>query len=94
MKEIKANDVRNLSDDQLCAIVARNEVRKVGHTPSSKPMLFSEVFREYADVKKGMCEEQTVKIEKARRKKLVSYLVENFGITVVKGQLVGTIITE
>jgi len=92
--KINANDVKNLTDDQLCAIVARNEVRKLGHTPHSNPSLFGSVFHEYSDIKKGVSEDQAAKLERARRKKLVSYLVENFGITVVKGQLVGTIITE
>lgn len=94
MKQATSNDVRNLTDDQLCAIVARNEVRKLGHTPASSPAAFGTIFHEYSDVKKSTSEEQTAKIERARRKKLIQYLVDNYGITLVKGQMVGTIITD
>lgn len=94
MKKVTSNDIKNLTDDQLCAIVARNEVRKLGQTPASNPGTFGTIFREYSDVKKSTSEEQTAKIERARRKNLVQYLVDNFGITLVKGQMVGIIITD
>lgn len=94
MSSSKLINVKDLSDDVLCAIVARNEVRKEGKTPGTSPSTFGTIFHEYADYKKSSSEEQEAKIERARKKKLHNYLVDNFNVKIIKGQLVGTIDTE
>jgi hypothetical protein len=76
-KTNKTNNIKNLTDDVLCALVARNEIRKLGYTPSSNPTKFSEIFHEYSDIKKSTNEKQANKLERERKKKLDKYVLEN-----------------
>ena len=90
----KTNNIKNLTDDVLCALVARNEVRKLGLTPASSPIKFADIFHDYADFKKSTSDKQTAKLEKERRKKLLAYVAEHLTEKDVLGELTENIFTE
>jgi len=82
---MKTKLLKELTDDQLCAIVARNEVRRLGLTPSTGATKFSEIFHEYSDIKKSTSDKQTAKIERERRKKLDQYLLDHLIVNDIDG---------
>jgi hypothetical protein len=73
----KTNNIKNLTDDVLCALAARDRTRKLGYKISDNPMQFVAFFHEYSDVKKNGTEKQIAKIERERKNKLLSYVADN-----------------
>jgi hypothetical protein len=82
---MKTKLLKELTDDQLCAIVARYEVRKLGLTPSTGATKFNEIFHEYSDIQKSTNEKQTAKYERDRKKKLDQYVQQNLIVNDING---------
>jgi hypothetical protein len=70
----RTKNVKDLSDDILCAIIARNELRKQNLTPQSSPSQFVFFFHDYLDVKKTDDEKKAAQYERARKKRIMDYL--------------------
>jgi hypothetical protein len=84
MKTEKMAVIGTLSDDVLCALIARNEVRKLKHTPESSPIRFVEIFNKYSRARKGDSEKQTEELEKKRKDEIAAYVDEHLTHRVVK----------
>jgi hypothetical protein len=94
MKVKSTKHIKDLTDDVLCALVARNEVRKLGLNMSTGSTHFSTVFHDYSDFRKSSSEKQAAKLERERRKKLLLYVAEHLTVKDELGELTEHVVTE
>jgi hypothetical protein len=73
----KTTRLDTLTDDVLCALAARNELRREGKTVMGSPSEFLALFYGFSQPKKSTTEKQASEFERERRKKLSDYLAQS-----------------
>jgi len=74
--------MKSASEDVLCAVIARNEIRKNnGGTIFSNATEFQDIFTKFLFVPPRLSSKEAKKAEKARIQKLKDYLEANPDLT-------------